>query len=366
MVIDNKPPIASVPRAPLSTLKFTASNMLGRITIQDATFDSMIMMYFTVEHDALAKKWAERWQQLRSSSVDSVDSVQTTLRRIKYVARAITKDWRQHHEQQLKGVDESFDLSWDDVEVYWAESAEVAWAKHSMDGACGSECQAAKSNVRGLAVPNRHKLLMATDQEQWAVSGAVKAASADDGDVTGTADRQGVIQFHVRELRQVPLSELMLNFPASTIHMKPFDVAKLASYGLAGLSVVQIVWTSSLSLYGTVIALGTLSVFALRVFWRYQIARVYAEHRAIQRATEQAYSRGKASLSSLVHEATLVETREAQLVLTALCSMHACEGGGDATDGVSVDSLQAQCDAILQWMGKTNKCESVTVVVRAL
>jgi hypothetical protein len=74
------------------------------------------------------------------------------------------------------------------------------------------------------------------------------------------------------------------------------------------------------SVYGTLIAVGTLAALVLRVFYRYQVARMYSEHRAAQRATEQAYSRDNATLASLTQDAAQLETRGCSVVLAAVLS----------------------------------------------
>jgi hypothetical protein len=41
-------------------MALTPRRLLGRITIQDATFKSILMMHFTIERDGVRKKvWAE-------------------------------------------------------------------------------------------------------------------------------------------------------------------------------------------------------------------------------------------------------------------------------------------------------------------
>lgn len=141
-----------------------------------------------------------------------------------FVARAIVRDWRKHHLSSQS--DASFDLTWEDVEVYWAESSQIAW-----DTAHAHEPSVLPSYHSGGAPANdraRHPLLNITDIRTWASEPRPVRPH-----------RNGSVAFHIRELRSVPLSELLLNFPAASIHMKPLDVAKLYVYIIAGVTVLH-------------------------------------------------------------------------------------------------------------------------------
>lgn len=99
-------------------------------------------------------------------------------------------------------------------------------------------------------------------------------------------------------------------------------------------------WSTSLSIYGTLIAVGTIAALVLRVFYRYQVARMYSEHRASQRATEQAYSRDSATLASLTQDAAQLESRACAVVLAALLAHPDRE--------CSMNQLEAHCSELLR------------------
>ena len=66
-------------------------------------------------------------------------------------------------------------------------------------------------------------------------------------------------------------------------------------------------------------------------------------YRATQRATEQAFSRDNATLCSLVRDASLIETRELQVVLAALLTHPA-----DAT--VTLSDVGQTSVALTRWL----------------
>jgi hypothetical protein len=164
------------------------------------------------------------WRQWVTSSHAVWANVTVTAERCKYVGDAIYNDWKQHHASS--GNDPSvdgFDLSWEEVELYWERSGEAV-----LDKTVGKHPVALESQLDKVSL-NRHSLLATTEHATWSQSPVRNSPR----------DREGSIVFHLRELRNVPLSELLLNFPESSIHMKPLDVVKLYVYAAVGLSVLQ-------------------------------------------------------------------------------------------------------------------------------
>lgn len=157
----------------------------------------------------------------------ALETLQSLTRRSVYVVRTVFQQWRNHRRRLSE---ESFDLDWDDLESIWADSREMDWSEPSVKSVTAPT--GAKSVDSSIIVSHRHRLLNLTDTGHWA-----REIEADPPD---WQERRGSISFHIRELRSVPLSELFLNFPAATVHMKPLDVAKLCSYVIAGLSVLHI------------------------------------------------------------------------------------------------------------------------------
>ena len=70
---------------------------------------------------------------------------------------------------------------------------------------------------------------------------------------------------------------------------------------------------------------------------------LFGVYSASQRAIEQAYSRGGATISSLIHDATLLETRHALLVFaSAIMCMNECDSAH-----IGIREIQVQANALL-------------------
>jgi hypothetical protein len=171
------------------------------------------------------------WRHWLDASDTRARKARVLTSRVVYVLKAVVSDWRKHTAHTSESP---YDLSWDDVEVFWQESSCVAWVGSDSDD------DATPATRSEAAVPSRvqpaahiHPLLTVSDVSHWSSHHA--------------PTRSGSTQFHIREMRAVPLSEVLLNFPAASVHMKPFDVAKLYVYAVAGCSVLQATYVCTIA-----------------------------------------------------------------------------------------------------------------------
>ena len=178
-------------------------------------------MYMPVSVCAPAQV-VSKWRHITDVSDSRIHQLRVLTARSVYVLRAVVQDWRKHARTHS---DQPYDLTWDEVESFWQESSCVDWDSDS-DNDSSKVMAETTSRPHHCDAGARHPMLIVSDVNMWL-------------DKTSQHVRSGSIAFHIRELRSVPLSELLLNFPAALVHMKPFDIMKLYVYAVAGLSVLQ-------------------------------------------------------------------------------------------------------------------------------